>query len=374
VDSAGSTGSVQYVGPKAPPPPQQQPSVPQILPYHERRKLMLQRQQQQQVQQQQISQRRQQGQMPGDQPRYQPLSGYPSVPIPFQPPMSYPMDPGSGFLPIGPPVGPSASAYQPPVQPQAPPAPFAYPYGMTQPYPYPYPAVAHAPPPPFQPQAIYGGHPGGVNPQIHGQPRSATSAASSGARPESAVPAPASNRPPLRGQQNVPQPHHPHASYSGGQAQQRPTSYQAPRSQFGHRPGSRSSSSFDSSGDDPAGDALHGRKKNDTSPPPPPPPPPIPSAHVQKDSAGSVSSLGSYDRDVGSSSAAARPHDAGLFRLSHPGAAPPSHQDPFPSRTDLDYYRTNQAFLFGNVKNRPGPSAIMPFPSSGSKVRCVHSN
>jgi hypothetical protein len=392
LDSAGSSGSLHYVGPKLSQAQQQlqqvqQPSVPQILPYHVRRKLMQERRQQQQQnlqyhQQQQHSQyhRQQHSALPIDPSKLQqhPPSGYPPGPLP------YPADLRGFLYPGHPPPHPVTAGstgphpyfapYHHPSLQQHPQHPSGYPHGMAQPpYPHPSPQAHLALSPQKARQYDSGGHvPEVWVPFLSGQPTSSTARS---LVPEAAM----SNRPPLRGQGQQPvmqasrQPPQIHVA-----AQPQRAMYQVPRPpQFPHRPASMSSSSLDSSGgDDPRGGAS-GQKKKDA--PPPPPPPPLPAAHVRGDSAGSVSSLGSLDRssaglDHGHRdlSDSAR-HGAGLFQRLNPWSTAPTvdfyggHEDPIASRSSRDYRRTRQAQPFGTIQGRQGPAPR----GSDSRARCV---
>jgi hypothetical protein len=209
---------------------------------------------------------------------------------------------------------------------------------MPQLYPYP----IHT-----QPQATYGSHPAMTNPPHPGQP-----AATRYTRAEAF-----NQRPPLRGQyaqQNVlpnQQLHHPREPPLQPQAQAQgylPTSAQYSSAQRPrYHPGSMSSSSFDSTGDNPNG-RTSGRATSEERPPPPPPPsgppPPLSAAHFRKDSSGSVSSLGSMDRSTSrghnpEGEADSRPRGGGIFQRLNPWgvAASGDRQAPNPEQSVVDY-------------------------------------
>lgn len=241
----------------------------------------------------------------------------------------------AGYFQGNPHLGMPVTPYHPSMQ-QAPVVSFAYPFAMPQQYPYA--LQAH-------PQANYGSHPAMTNTPHTGQP-----AAARYARAEAL-----SQRPPLRGQyaQQMLTPsqqlHHPR-----DQPQQAhvglPTSAPYPPAQkIRYHPGSMSSSSFDSAGDNLNG-RTSGRATAEENPPPPPPPPsgpppPLNAAHFRRDSAGSVSSLGSMDRSTSRDynperEVDSRPRHGGIFQRLNPWGVAASSQEqvPNPDSSGIDDY------------------------------------
>jgi len=338
-DSLGSTGSLAYVSsPRnshlpAPQPttPSQNTVKPHLLPYHERRKLLQQRkqgQQQQQQQQQQPARPKQpmapymQQPLPGDTGGY-----HPHHPMNVSIPSGQPM-----FMPPYPPMGMPPYPMHPP--PQMPPG------GMQQYPPVPFQPLSSAP---RQPPAAF------VGQQSHQPlPPRFTNRGGAGGGEGAAHASRASAR------AFVPRPPPQYRSLSdrsdGGAGK---GDNLVPHQQCVSR---TRSSSLDSSDGDRALDPG-----NRPPPPPPGPPPPVLPAHVRRDSAGSVSSLGSLDasigKDEGRRNEESREHQQGFLSRLNPFSKPEPSVG--------DFHRKNQEFLAKVGQSNPSPHSLVRKSPSG---------